>query len=91
MSSSIQHFLLVFDHAYDELLDMISFGTNVEMAAARYAELEESYQGHNAIDIVLVGSESVETVKVTHRTYFEGFKNASLDEGTLETLLASVS
>ncbi|GAA4829081.1 hypothetical protein [Garicola koreensis] len=90
MSSSIRHFLLTFDHARDELIDVEDFGHDPQAATSRYENLEEQYRDSRAIDIVLVGSDSIETVKVTHSTYFTGFQNASLDEGALERMLASI-
>lgn len=88
--SSIKHFLLVFDHSQDKLISRESFGTRVEEATARYAELEDEYRHVASIDIVLVGSDSIESVKATHRTYFDGFRNASLDEHELERLLGEL-
>lgn len=90
MSSSIRHFLLTFDHARDELTDVEDFGDDIHAATSRYEDLEEQYRDSRMIDIVLVGSDSIETVKVTHSTYFNGFQNASLDESALERMLASV-
>lgn len=86
MSSSIKHFLLVFDHSEDRLIHQEEFGGRVEAATARYAELEDEHKDSASIDIVLVGSDSMESVKATHRTYFAGFRNASLDEAELERL-----
>ena len=68
----IQHFLLVFDHRQGKLLDEIHFGFDSERALAAYAEKEREHQEDHHIDIVLVGSDSIETVKVTHANYFDG-------------------
>lgn len=89
MSSSIHHFFLTFDHARDEL-DIEEFGDDAQAATSRYEDLEEQCRDSRTINIVLVGSDSIETVKVTHSTYFAGFQNASLDEGSLERMLASI-
>ncbi|GAA4106505.1 hypothetical protein GCM10022249_02320 [Enteractinococcus coprophilus] len=72
MSAAIQHFLLVFDHAKDELIAAQEFGRDVERATEAYSEMEKAYANNNAIDIVLVGSDSLETVKITHANYFAG-------------------
>lgn len=90
MSSPIHHFLLTFDHDRDELIRIEEFGDDAQAAISRYEDLEEQYRDSRTIDIVLVGSDSIETVKVTHSTYFTGFQNASLDEGALERMLASI-
>ena len=51
-----------------------------------YAKLEAEYRDSLSTDIVLVGSDSLETVKATHSTYFTGFAAASGADGLLETL-----
>jgi len=69
--SEIKHFLLVFDHSKNELILERDFGTDIDSATDEYARQEQAYRDSNVIDIVLVGSDSIETVKVTHSTYFE--------------------
>lgn len=90
LSSSIKHFLLVFDHSKDRLVHTEEFGGRVDAATSRYAELEDEYRDSASVDIVLVGSDSMESVKATHRTYFDGFQNASLDEAVLESLISAL-
>ena len=68
----IQHFLLVFDHAQGHLIDMVEFGNDGDQAVAAYAEKESAYQGSRNIEIVLIGSDSIETVQLTHANYFDG-------------------
>lgn len=68
----IQHFILVFDHAKGKLVDERHFGTESDKAVACYAELEQQYRDNKNMDIVLVGSDSIETVKVTHANYYDG-------------------
>lgn len=70
--SAIQHFLLVFDHRSNKLVEQQSFGSDAHKATQRYGEMEQQYKDCHAIDIVLVGSDSIETVKVTHANYFTG-------------------
>ncbi|WP_026532541.1 hypothetical protein [Arthrobacter sp. H41] len=77
--ASIQHFLLVFDHRKDELVDQISFGEDAQAATAKYGELEKQYRNELAIDIVLVGSDSIETVQVTHANYFSGMSRQKVE------------
>lgn len=38
---------------------------------AEYAKKEEEYRGRPKMEIVLIGSDSLETVKITHANYFE--------------------
>lgn len=78
--SSINHFLLVFDHVQGKLIEQREFGADAERAMEEYAEREATYRDSNAVDIVLVGSDSIETVKVTHSTYFEGFASKDADQ-----------
>lgn len=68
----IQHFILVFDRHVGHLVDQIEFGTKASAAVEKYEELEEQYRHDAHMDIVLVGSDSIETVKVTHANYFNG-------------------
>lgn len=70
MDEQMHHFLLAFDHARNELVHQLDFGTDVDRATDAYIQLEREYQNNLSMDIVLVGSDSIETVKVTHSTYF---------------------
>ncbi len=73
----IQHFLLVFDHDAGCLIETITFGRDGERAVAAYAEMEREYEGRKRIEIVLIGSDSLETVKLTHANYFDGSATVS--------------
>jgi hypothetical protein len=73
--SDIRHFLLIFDHDQAKLVDLQEFGTDGDAAVAAYAakEHELGEPGRSsAIEIVLIGSDSLETVKLTHANYFDG-------------------
>lgn len=85
--SAIQHFLLVFDHSQDALIDQLEFGDDIDKATEEYSRLEHEYSHDRAIDIVLVGSDSIETVKVTHANYFSGNSRNLMDRAL--NLLAS--
>lgn len=84
----INHFLLVFDHSADELIHCEEFDGRIEDAMEAYARMEDAHSSNRAIDIVLVGSDSIESVKVTHSTYFPGFRDAVRGGTRLEQLLA---
>jgi hypothetical protein len=71
-AARIQHFILVFDRHAGHMVDQLDFGTDAAKAIAKYEELEEEYRHQPHMDIVLVGSDSIETVKVTHANYFDG-------------------
>lgn len=70
--SAIKNFLLVFDHGKNELIEQVNFEEDVERATEAYSEMERKYRDNHRVDIVLVGSDSIETVMVTHSNYFAG-------------------
>ncbi|OPX17019.1 hypothetical protein [Gordonia sp. i37] len=71
--TQIKHFLLVFDHARAELLDVQEFGSDGRLAMQTYAEKErEHLKSGDSIEIVLIGSDSLDTVRLTHANYFDG-------------------
>lgn len=69
---AVVHFLLVFDHAQGKLIHEQDFGHDLEAAVIAYGQMEHEHRDNQDIDIVLVGSDSIETVKVTHANYFDG-------------------
>jgi hypothetical protein len=70
MSDDIQHFLLVFDHRVGHLIHIEAFGDDVHAVAA-YASTEATYAHCKDVEVVLIGSDSIETVRRTHGNYFE--------------------
>ncbi|MGR6028941.1 hypothetical protein ACS7JX_18835 [Rhodococcus erythropolis] len=73
MSVGMKHFLLVFDHDRAQLLDVQEFDENSKAAMREYARLErEHLNSHDSIEIVLIGSDSLDTIKITHANYFDG-------------------
>lgn len=70
MTERIQHFLLVFDHEQGKLIETQEFGEDSDAAVAAYASKEAQYGDQKRVEIVLVGSDSIETVKLTHANYF---------------------
>jgi len=75
--SGIQHFLLVFNHEAGKLVDQRDFGSNLEKAVAEYTRLEREFKDSPMMDIVLVGSDSIDTVRITHANYFDGTAKVS--------------
>lgn len=69
MNSVMKHFLLAFDHASNALVIQQEFA-DIHTATDAYEALEEQYRDSPRMDIVLVGSDSIESVKITHSTYF---------------------
>jgi hypothetical protein len=66
----IQHFLVIYDisegHARVE-----RFGTDYEAAVKAYDDAEREHRDDDDIEVVLLGSDSIETLGRTHSSYFE--------------------
>ncbi|WP_402467004.1 hypothetical protein [Isoptericola aurantiacus] len=71
-AGSIHHYLLVFDHAEGQLIEQVDFRSDGTKAVKEYAAKEQEYRDRKDIEIVLVGSDSIETVRMTHANYFDG-------------------
>lgn len=72
MSDALKQFLLVYDRKADDLVECTEYGTDNEDAVCAYRATEQRYRKEPWMDIVLIGSDSLETVKKTHSTYFPG-------------------
>ncbi len=68
---AIIHFLLVYDLRLQRLVSTKRFSDPAEATAA-YAECEAQHRGNSDVEIVLVGADSLETIKQTHGHYFDG-------------------
>ncbi len=73
---ALQHFLLVYDLNQQRLLEQASYD-DADVAAAAYAETEAKYRGREDLEVVLVGADSIETIKRTHSHYFRQGRTAS--------------
>lgn len=73
----LKHFLVEFDPATGEV-EVRRFGTDYNAAQAAYAEAEKDRGVGTSLDIVLLSSDSLATIKRTHSSYFTG--NKSLGE-----------
>lgn len=70
--TALNHFLLVFDHNAGRLADVHDFGTDAKSAMAEYSRLEREHLiGSDGIEVVLIGSDSLATVRLTHANYFD--------------------
>jgi hypothetical protein len=56
---------------------VVEFGTDYEVAQHAYQEAEQRARGRQDLDVVLLSADSLETIKLTHSSYFEP---KSLDE-----------
>lgn len=87
----IKHFLLIYDHNLGHLVSTIEFGQDAKRAVETYQQVEAEHRDHAWMDIVLVGSDSLDTIRVTHANYFDVAEPArSLDE-LLEELLEAAN
>lgn len=76
MSDRLRHFLLVFDHGEGRLIENRQF-TRAQDALTAYAATERSYTREQNVEVVLVGADSLHTVKCTHANYFgDGFADS---------------
>jgi hypothetical protein len=81
-----QHqFLLVYNAATQTLLEANDLGQDTERAVAAYAECEERHRGSSDIQVVLIGSDSIETIEKTHGHYFGTTDPAEFFETTVAT------
>jgi len=78
-NSDIRNFLLVYDRHCGRLVSQQDFGNDATAAVAEYQRLERLHRNEAEIDIVLVGSDSIESVMVTHANYFRS-GTADLEE-----------
>jgi hypothetical protein len=68
MSGPTQYFILVYDLAMRHV-DVHAYGDDVEEANRAYSILEDEHAG-GKYEVVLVGADSIETIKRTHSPYF---------------------
>jgi len=78
---SLVHYLLIYDIRARRLLSAAPF-KSADEAVVAYASAEREHFGDLGVEIVLVGSDSLETVKKTHGHYFT--------EGSRDVVLPSV-
>lgn len=63
-------FLITFDHDARKQLSLEKFSDTAQALEA-YGEREEQYRGNPRVEVVLLGAESVDAIKVTHSNYFD--------------------
>lgn len=65
----IRHFLVIYDVKVGEA-EVQEF-EDYDTAVSAYDAIEEQTRGRRDLDIVLLGADSLDTVKKTHSSYFE--------------------
>jgi hypothetical protein len=75
-TDDIKHFLVTRDVTRDKTT-VVEFGTDYEAAQHSYQEAEWKARGRRDLDVVLLSADSLETIELTHSSYFDP---KSLDE-----------
>jgi len=75
----IKHFLLIYNLDTRELL-IEDFNRAGEDAAQAYTERELHHADDPSIEVVLVGADSIETIRKTHSHYFPRVEGGLVDE-----------
>jgi hypothetical protein len=68
-ADDIKHFLVTHDVTRRETT-VVEFGADYEVALDAYGEAERKVWGRPDLDVVLLGADSLETIKRTHSSYF---------------------
>jgi hypothetical protein len=68
-SSDVKQFLVIYD-IQREHADVVEFGTDHERALKAYEEAEEGHRNDPDHEVVLLGSDSIATLRKTHASYF---------------------
>lgn len=84
--SPVKHFLFIYDRKQDRSISIDPYGENVDDAVDAYRTAEILHAEEPWIDIVLIGSDSLATIKKTHSTYFEGQSRVSIARSIAQSL-----
>jgi hypothetical protein len=68
MTGPTQYFILVYDLTMRHV-EVHEYGDDVEQANTAYSTLEDEHAG-GKYEVVLVGADSIDTIKRTHSPYF---------------------
>ncbi len=71
MNATTVHFLLVYSHKKQRLVRQDEFRDSGKATKA-YTEAEREHLASEEYEIVLIGSDSIETIMKTHGHYFAG-------------------
>jgi hypothetical protein len=69
VTDQLRHFLLVYD-ARSRSVSVEDLGEDADAAAQRYGEVEMEYEKRSGFEVVLIGADSLETIRQTHAHYF---------------------
>jgi hypothetical protein len=77
----VKHFLVIYDIP-DQKADVVPFEHDYDAALEAYNRAEERHRDNDDIEVVLLGSDSLETLERTHSSYFE------LSEAHIDRIIA---
>ena len=69
-ANDLRHFLVVYNIPAGKA-EVVPFERDYDAALAAYNQAEEANRANPDIEVVLLGSDSIETVERTHSSYFE--------------------
>jgi len=67
---SLLHFLILYNTTTQELIEARPLGEDTALATAAYAAAERECRHRKDIEIVLIGADSLDTIRQTHPHYF---------------------
>lgn len=67
---AMRYFLLIYNRSHRHLQTVQTF-TDQEEASRAYTAAERAAQGNHGLEIVLIGADSLDTIKQTHGQYFD--------------------
>lgn len=70
--SELSQFLIVFDHGHGALHQDVTVFADPTEALSAYDAAERHFAEQEHIEVVLIGSDSLDTVRRTHANYFDG-------------------
>jgi hypothetical protein len=66
----VKHFLILYDILLGEAT-VTPFDKDYESAVSAYERLEQEHREDPNVEVVLLGSDSIDTLRRTHSSYFE--------------------
>ena len=68
-TNDLHHFLLIYDTAARRLRELSEFDA-LDRAMAAFEHAERVHRGDSTVQVVLLGADSLNTIKVTHSNFF---------------------
>lgn len=87
MSTGPTNYFLLIYNLSTRAVDVEEWGSDDVGAASAYTDCEQRFQDSEDVEVVLVGADSLETVKLTHSHYFVQTTGDLFEELARELLL----